>query len=488
MILYGIPQAVQRFFAPVVRYLPRPLRTALPAMVLALLLAPHRRCLKTLAGIVLGHRVHASTISRRLRNAAWRTRDWFVDLFDHCLVDVLRYERRRVGAVPKKRSWMAIIDTTYHGTHAEQMENVILMSRRRDPNRRNIRQHAFVMGLLITESGMRLPLPRRSYYTKDYCARYGRRYRSQVQLAAAMLQELCVPDDVDLTVVFDSAFDANVIHRVCRENHFRAIFPLDPNRTLSAGPAVDAAGLPGAKVVHWTRSWSRREFTLLTLQYTNEDHVFLRRRHGDNLRLSKTTRRYAIAARPATVTNLGTCLVVASYKENPSVQLLPGQDADWWAYHRGPIVYRSKRCRLAPQRWHGKVLACTDPTATARQVVEWYEVRWQIELFFRELKSRLQLGGYVLQKFAAVERYLDLVLMGFLLLERERLRAQQAAGPPQPRGGEPWVQARTTDGLRALEALCQEWNVALLERRLRTAHGRRCLLQELRNLPPCHVA
>jgi hypothetical protein len=244
----------------------------------------------------------------------------------------------------------------------------------------------------------------------------------------------------------------------------------------------------GAKVVHWTRRWSRQEFTLLTLQHTNEDHVFLRRRHGDNLRLSKTTRRYAVAARPAAVTNLGTCLVVASYKENPGVQLLPGQYADWWAYHRAPLVYRSKRRRPAPQRWHGKVLACTDPTVTARQVVEWYEVRWQIELFFRELKSRLQFGGYVLQKFAAVERYLDLVLMGLLLLERERLRAQQEAGPPQPRGGEPWVQARSTDGLRALEVLCQQWNVAVLERRRRTAHGRRCLLQELRTLPPCHVA
>jgi hypothetical protein len=93
----------------------------------------------------------------------------------------------------------------------------------------------------------------------------------------------------------------------------------------------------------------------------------------------------------------------------------------------------------------------------------------------------------VLQKFAAVERYLDLVLMGFLLLERERLRAQQEAGPPQPRGGEPWVQARTTDGLRSLEALCQEWNVTVLERRLRTPHGRRCLLQELRGMVPAHV-
>ena len=54
MILFGIPTNVQRFFAPVLRRLSRPIAAAVPTMVLALLLAPHRRCLKTIAGIVLG--------------------------------------------------------------------------------------------------------------------------------------------------------------------------------------------------------------------------------------------------------------------------------------------------------------------------------------------------------------------------------------------------------------------------------------------------
>lgn len=174
---------------------------------------------------------------------------------------------------------------------------------------------------------------------------------------------------------------------------------------------------------------------LLELQYANEDHVFLRRRHRDNLRLQKTHRRYAVGARQATVSRLGACLVVASYKENPRVGLVPGQSADWWDYHRAPVVCR-KHGRPVPRRWHGKVLACTDATATARQVVEWYEVRWQVEIFFRELKSRMQFGCYVLQKFEAVERYLDLLLMGFLLLEQERLRELRAAGPASARGGE----------------------------------------------------
>ena len=175
---------------------------------------------------------------------------------------------------------------------------------------------------------------------------------------------------------------------------------------------------------------------------------------------------------------------MASYKENPKVQLLPGQSAEWWAYHRAPVSYRRDDSRQ-PSRWHRKVLACTDPTATARQVVEWYEVRWQVELFFRELKSRMQFECYVLMKFEAVERYLDLLLMGLLLLEQQRLRDMQRKGI---RVGAVWVQARTTDRLRMLEVLTQRWNVQWIEHRLRTAGGRRRLLRELLRQAPCQVA
>ena len=82
-------------------------------MVLSLLLAPHRRCLKTLAGIVLDCRAHASTISRRLRNVFWRTRDWYIDLYDHFLLETATWERHQVrqgnGGL---RQWLAVIDTT----------------------------------------------------------------------------------------------------------------------------------------------------------------------------------------------------------------------------------------------------------------------------------------------------------------------------------------------------------------------------------------
>jgi hypothetical protein len=341
------------------------------------------------------------------------------------------------------------------------------------------------MGMIITDRGVRLPLPRRSYYTKGYCKKHHRKYRTLNDLAALMLQEVRVPDDVDVTVVFDSAFDANKVHRACRGRGFREVFPIDPNRNLANSEDQKAEGIPGQRVVAWTRTWDHEEFEVIELQVNNEDHVYQRRRHVDNLRIQKTKRRYAAAARHAAVSKLGPCLIVTSYKENLKIRLLPGQSADWRAYHV-PEVPTGKKKKV-PARWHGKVLACTDPTATARQVIEWYEVRWQIELFFRELKSRLQFGGYVLMKFEAVERYVDLLMMGFLLLENLRLDDMKKARPPSERAGERHVQARVTDRLRALDDLLNEWNIEGIEKAMKTKAGRKRLLKELRR-SPCHVA
>lgn len=175
-------------------------------MVLALLLAPHRRCLKTLSGMVLGHREHVATISRRLRNPRWKTHDWYSCFYEDLLAETDRWERKL--AKKKKRHWMLVLDTTYHGTMSECMENLILMSRRQHPSRRNVRQHAFLMGMVLTDKGGRLPLPRKSYYTKEHCRQKRRRYRSRNDLAAAMVRAVKVPDDVEVTVVYDSAFDA----------------------------------------------------------------------------------------------------------------------------------------------------------------------------------------------------------------------------------------------------------------------------------------
>ena len=482
-MLWGIPAEVNRFFRPVLRDASRPIRRALAPMVLALLLAPHYRRLKTIAGMVLGHRVHVATISRRLHNPLWTTRDWYVGLAERGLRDMHAYERSHIKG--RKRRFAIIIDTTLHASVGERMENLLIMSSRADKRRRSTRHHVFVMGIMITESGMRIPLPRRSYYTKEYCKAKGKTYHTQTQLARMMIHDAMVPADADVTVLYDSAFDADMIHRECRYRGFREIFPIDPNRNLATKDSPHAPAQAGERVVASTLDWPDDEFETLELEVGNEDFVLFRRRHVDNLRVKKTFRRYVIAARHTNVSKLGSCLIVASYKENLKVELLAGQSGDWKDFRR-VLAKRRKKDQKEPSRWNGKVLACTDPTLSAREVIEWYEIRWQIELFFRELKSRMQMRCYVLMKFEAVERYMDLLLMGFLLLEKLRLD-DLVSTAKWPTKGDPIVHWRTTDRLRSLESWIQRFNLDYISQRLQSKRGQAELLRMLADAP-CQVA
>ena len=380
-MLWGVPPEVNRFFAPAVRNSSKPIQKALAAMVLAFLMAPHYRRLKTIAGMVSGHRVHVATISRRLNNPAWTTRDWYISCADQVLSEASRFERALGEDKRRKRKYVLAIDTTYHASVGEKMENLLAMSTRKDPRRRNTRQHVFVMGLLITECGARIPLPRRSYYTKEYCASKNKKYHTQNQLAQLMISTAPVPADADVTVVFDSAFDADLIHRACRKRGFREVFPIDPNRNLATTDAPHARAKAGAPVAASTLQWKDQEFETLELECTNEDFALFRRRHVDNFRAKKTYRKYVHAARRLSVSKLGDCLIVVSYKENPNVRLLPDQSDDWKDYRR-ELATRRKKDRKRPSRWTAKVLACTDPNVTAREVIQWYEIREVVPIYW----------------------------------------------------------------------------------------------------------
>lgn len=470
-MVLSLPAFVEAFFAtslPAVR--PRR-RRAVAYMVLGLLLAPHLRRLKTLAGFVYSDRRHVGTISRRLKNPRWRTRDWYKALFRVVLAEARRLEDRRLAGLG--REWIVALDTTYHGTTSERMENLIQQKAPRDPNVRNVRQHAFLFGLLMTDSGARLPLPRKSYHTKAYCRAHHKTYRTINDLAAAMLKELSVPPGVTVTVVADSAFDCEKLHRTCRKPGFRLIVPIDPNRCF-ADPETGEA-LPGAKVVGWARELPASAFDELVLTHGNESFGLIRRRHADNHRRTKTRRRYRLAAKTATVSRLGSCVVVASQKRNEKVRGRVGRPQQ---HRRWPT--RSKRKRPRPQPWTYKVLACSDTSLSARDIVERYELRWQIELFFREIKSRLQFGCYVFQAFESVERYVDLLLMGMLFLEHLRIQ-QMHRGRGRLTVRTPWVTARTTDLLRLLESRCHSADLSLMARKMRTAGGREWLLATLRH-------
>jgi IS4 transposase len=98
------------------------------------------------------------------------------------------------------------------------------------------------------------------------------------------------------------------------------------------------------------------------------------------------------------VYNVGTASVLYSTMQEPAV---------------GQVV--------APQ----KVLLCSEVGRGLEDIIELYDLRWQIELFFKECKSTLGLGRYRLGNFAAVEGWVNLCVLAFLYLEWYR---QQALG------------------------------------------------------------
>jgi IS4 transposase len=72
-----------------------------------------------------------------------------------------------------------------------------------------------------------------------------------------------------------------------------------------------------------------------------------------------------------------------------------------------------------------KVLLCNNPNLCDRHILEMYALRWQVEIFFRELKSDLGAADFSGQHFDAFERYLDLILLSYLYLEWNRWQVIQ---------------------------------------------------------------
>ncbi len=69
-----------------------------------------------------------------------------------------------------------------------------------------------------------------------------------------------------------------------------------------------------------------------------------------------------------------------------------------------------------------KILMTNDLRLSVRDVIELYSLRWQIELFFKELKSTLGFHQYQFQKFEPVEAWAELALTAFMYLEWYRVQ------------------------------------------------------------------
>ena len=69
-----------------------------------------------------------------------------------------------------------------------------------------------------------------------------------------------------------------------------------------------------------------------------------------------------------------------------------------------------------------KILMTSAIQMCLTEVIELYSVRWQVKLFFKELKCTLGVGQYQFERFEAVKGWMNCEITAVLFLEHERAK------------------------------------------------------------------
>jgi hypothetical protein len=273
------------------------------------------------------------------------------------------------------------------------------------------------MGLLLTPSGLRIPRCR-FYYTKDYCQAKGQGYRTQTQLAAALVRDLVVPEGAQVVVLGDTAFDAQAIRDACGGRGFHWVVPVNPERVL-------AGAKPRPKVSSLVQGSCADGFAPVRLVSSQGPFAAQRRVARCRRGPKGKARTYYVHAERRAVHSVGEVLLVFSTEIKPE----PGK----------PVVVQ-------------KVLMTDDASLSAARVVGLYDLRWQIELFFKELKGTLGFHQYRFAAFAKVAGWVQACLVTFVYLEWYRARQLRRRGLTEKERA--WWQWQRSYGL--CQALRQE--------------------------------
>jgi hypothetical protein len=355
--------------------------------------------------------------------------------------------------------WLFLVDQTLASQQGQHTENTYSTGNRQRRPRKGRRYnkykharkscHCFVQGLLITPSGLRVPFCR-CYYTRASCAAKGLPYQTQTDLAAALIAELPLPEGTRVVVLGDTAFDAASIRKACAARGYTWVVPLNPERVL-AGPKGQRP-----KVKTLVNGLQADQLVTVRLHAGQGPYVAQRRVSPYRVGPKVKPRTYYVHLQRQGVHSVGEVHLVFSTRDKPE----PGQ----------PITVQ-------------KILMTNDLSATARQVVERYSLRWQIELFFKEIKSTLGFHQYRFRCFERVEGWVEMVLLTVLYLEQYRLRQLQRRDLSAER--KKWWRWQRLPGLcLAVRQAAEQADVEEIAQRLQTPTGLRRLRQLLKRALP----
>jgi len=412
-------------------------------MMTAFMLHSGRMSCVQAATAIRGESRHRAQVGRFL--ARWSSR--LAGLEDWLRAELLRFES-------SSGTYVFVVDQTLCGQAGKQAENTFSTgNRQRRPAKRKRHGkyryhrrscHAFTAGLLLTPSGQRIPMLS-PYRTKAYCEAHGMQHRTTAEAAADMVRKLKVPAGARVIVVGDTAYESWVVREACDARGFCWIFPSNPERVLE--------GSQGERVRLRSLMDDRSTWSWQTIRLTPSQGAFAAQRRLSRYRIGPKakSRTYRVHEESLRIRSIGVVRTVFSTtKENSTTASLDDT----------------------------KILLTNATDLSLREIVDLYTVRWQIELFFKELKSSLGFDQYSFKRFTAVEGWASLAISTFLYLEM--YRAKQLASKKLAAADKAWWVPQRTHGLcQAVRLVSERAEITFIAERLETPGGIRRLKQLL---------
>jgi hypothetical protein len=404
-------------------------------------------CLRA-AGAVRCETRHRAQISRFLARPRWRKLD-INSILRQNLLD------REAG----KGQFVFITDATLVSQAGKKTENTYSTGNRQRRPRKGRRYgkykhaqkncHSFTMSLLITPSGIRIPFSK-PYHTREYCKKHGRVHRTTAEAAADLIRELPLPEGADVVVLGDTAYDSEDVRDACKDRGYSWIFPCNPERVL-AGPRGKRP-----KVRSLLKDWSKWSRQTIRLAPGQGRYAVYRRLSPHRIGPKAKPRAFYAHQERLEVHSVGEARLVFSTTKKDLKTATPDDV---------------------------KILMTNDMQLSVRDVIELYSLRWQIELFFKELKSTLGFHQYQFQSFEPVEGWSELALTTFMYLEWYRV--QQLARRDLSDEEKRWWQHQRTYGLcQAVRQASDVNELKFIAARLETPGGTRKLKSIIRNSFP----
>jgi hypothetical protein len=248
----------------------------------------------------------------------------------------------------------------------------------------------------------------------------------------------------------DTAYDAEVVRDGCEDRGYKWIFPINPERVL-AGPKGKRP-----KVRSLLKDWAKWSRQTVRLAPGKGKYAVYRRLSPHRIGPKAKLRTYYVHEERRQVHSVGEVRLVFSTMEKNLKTATPD---------------------------NVKILMTNDMRLSTKDVIELYSLRWQIELFFKELKSTLGFHQYQFQEFEPVEAWVELALTAFMYLEYYRVQqlARRNLSDEEKRW---WEHQRTYGLIQAVRSATEQNELTYIADRLETPGGMRKLKRLIRNSFP----